>query len=210
MYKRRAEATKRGARAGLTVSAWDVPQIRQHAVYGPVRDCLRVPPPVTTVTTTHGTITTVLPLTRLRLFRPITPPCCPGHRPIYRPIQYCRLSRVITHTSYGKTDPFVSHQNQNQIEIVIRDYRDVSDVYDAVISIEMLEAVGHEHLPSYFGTVSKALKLGGVCAIQVITCQTPGTRVTAKAKATLYARIFSLGGIYPQSAPWKVPQIALG
>jgi hypothetical protein len=79
------------------------------------------------------------------------------------------LSRVITHTSYGKTDPFVSHQNQNQIEIVIRDYRDVSDVYDAVISIEMLEAVGHEHLPSYFGTVSKALKLGGVCAIQVIT-----------------------------------------
>jgi cyclopropane fatty-acyl-phospholipid synthase-like methyltransferase len=57
----------------------------------------------------------------------------------------------------------------NQIEIVIRDYRDVSDVYDAVISIEMLEAVGHEHLPSYFGTVSKALKLGGVCAIQVIT-----------------------------------------
>ena len=38
-----------------------------------------------------------------------------------------------------------------------------------VISIEMLEAVGHEHLPSFFQTVSAALKPGGVAAVQVIT-----------------------------------------
>ena len=56
-----------------------------------------------------------------------------------------------------------------QIEIVIRDYRDVTDVYDAVISIEMLEAVGHEHLPTYFRAVSEALAPGGVASIQVIT-----------------------------------------
>jgi predicted NAD/FAD-binding protein/cyclopropane fatty-acyl-phospholipid synthase-like methyltransferase len=57
----------------------------------------------------------------------------------------------------------------DRIEIVIRDYRDVTEIYDAVISIEMLEAVGHEHLPTYFNAVSKALRPDGVASIQVIT-----------------------------------------
>ena len=57
----------------------------------------------------------------------------------------------------------------DKIEIVIRDYRDVTDVYDAVISVEMLEAVGHEHLPTYFRAVSEALAPGGLASIQVIT-----------------------------------------
>ena len=35
------------------------------------------------------------------------------------------------------------------IEIKIQDYRDEVNVYDKVISIEMLEAVGHEHLPTF-------------------------------------------------------------
>ena len=35
-----------------------------------------------------------------------------------------------------------------EIEIVIRDYRDVTDVYDAVISVEMLEVAGR-HLPRF-------------------------------------------------------------
>ena len=58
---------------------------------------------------------------------------------------------------------------QDRVDIVIRDYRDERGVYDGVISIEMLEAVGHEHLPWYFNTVSGALKPGGKAAIQVIT-----------------------------------------
>ena len=52
------------------------------------------------------------------------------------------------------------------------DYRNVvkeHGTFDKVISIEMLEAVGHEHLPSFFQTVSAALKPGGVAAVQVIT-----------------------------------------
>ena len=57
------------------------------------------------------------------------------------------------------------------------DYRNVvkeHGTFDKVISIEMLEAVGHEHLPSFFQTVSAALKPGGVAAVQVITrCPSP-------------------------------------
>ena len=63
------------------------------------------------------------------------------------------------------------------------DYRNVvkeHGTFDKVISIEMLEAVGHEHLPSFFQTVSAALKPGGVAAVQVIRCPTSGTRRTAR------------------------------
>jgi cyclopropane fatty-acyl-phospholipid synthase-like methyltransferase len=39
--------------------------------------------------------------------------------------------------------------------------------YDKVVSIEMIEAVGHEHLRSYFATINAALKPGGRAVIQV-------------------------------------------
>ena len=55
------------------------------------------------------------------------------------------------------------------IDIVICDYRDVQGSFDKVVSIEMLEAVGHEHLPTYFSTVHRVLKPGGRASIQVIT-----------------------------------------
>ena len=57
----------------------------------------------------------------------------------------------------------------DRVEIVMRDYRDVTETYDKVISVEMLEAVGHEHLPGFFAVVSRALRPRGVAAIQVIT-----------------------------------------
>ena len=56
--------------------------------------------------------------------------------------------------------------------IVLKDYRDhlgadERATYDKVISIEMIEAVGHEHLPGFFRVVSDALKPGGKAAIKV-------------------------------------------
>ena len=39
--------------------------------------------------------------------------------------------------------------------------------YDKVVSIEMVEAVGHEHLRSYFAIIDAALKPGGKAVIQV-------------------------------------------
>jgi cyclopropane-fatty-acyl-phospholipid synthase len=49
------------------------------------------------------------------------------------------------------------------------DYRDTQGQYDHVASIEMIEAVGEEHWPSYFKTVHDRLKPGGTAAIQAIT-----------------------------------------
>jgi cyclopropane-fatty-acyl-phospholipid synthase len=57
----------------------------------------------------------------------------------------------------------------DRITFVIRDYRQERGLYDAVVSCEMLEAVGHENLPAYFGVLDRCLKPGGRASLQVIT-----------------------------------------
>lgn len=57
----------------------------------------------------------------------------------------------------------------DRVEIRIQDYRDVQGQFDHVISIEMIEAVGHEFLPEYFRVVNDRLKPGGRFALQAIT-----------------------------------------
>lgn len=54
-------------------------------------------------------------------------------------------------------------------KLVFEDYRDTTGQYDHIGSIEMIEAVGEEHWPSYFQTVHDRLKPGGTAAIQAIT-----------------------------------------
>ena len=57
----------------------------------------------------------------------------------------------------------------DQADLRLQDYRDIGDgPYDAVCSIEMIEAVGQEYWPTYFQTVSKMLKPGGKACIQSI------------------------------------------
>jgi len=51
----------------------------------------------------------------------------------------------------------------------LRDYRDETGVYDRIVSIEMLEAVGEAYWPTYFRTLRARLKLGGRAVLQVIT-----------------------------------------
>jgi len=49
------------------------------------------------------------------------------------------------------------------------DYRDITGKYDAIVSVEMLEAVGEAWWPSYFDKVASCLVQGGKAAIQTIT-----------------------------------------
>lgn len=58
---------------------------------------------------------------------------------------------------------------QSRAEVVLQDYRDVQGSFDRIVSIEMLEAVGERYWPTYFATLQKRLKPGGIAVIQVIT-----------------------------------------
>ena len=55
-------------------------------------------------------------------------------------------------------------------DLRLQDYRDIDDgPYDAIVSIEMFEAVGHAYWSGFFGRVHELLKPGGRACIQSIT-----------------------------------------
>ena len=56
-----------------------------------------------------------------------------------------------------------------KINVIKKDYRLLEGKYDKIASIEMIEAVGHKNVPTYFKKVSSLLKNGGVFAMQGIT-----------------------------------------
>lgn len=55
------------------------------------------------------------------------------------------------------------------VTVALTDYRDVTGTFDAVASIEMVEAVGPEYWPDYLATIARVLKPGGHAALQLIT-----------------------------------------
>lgn len=56
-----------------------------------------------------------------------------------------------------------------QASIQLTDYRDVEGRFDAVASVEMVEAVGQEYWPAYLESIARALKPGGRAALQLIS-----------------------------------------
>lgn len=56
-----------------------------------------------------------------------------------------------------------------KITLLKKDYRELSGSYDKVVSIEMIEAVGYDFLPSFFKQCNDRLKVGGKLLIQSIT-----------------------------------------
>lgn len=57
----------------------------------------------------------------------------------------------------------------DQITLLKQDYRHLLGQYDKLVSIEMIEAVGHQYYDTYFNQVSQLLKPDGVALIQAIT-----------------------------------------
>jgi cyclopropane-fatty-acyl-phospholipid synthase len=58
-----------------------------------------------------------------------------------------------------------------QVELRLQDYRDVSESYHRIASIEMFEAVGEKFWPVYFKTLRDRLLPGGLAGIQTITIE---------------------------------------
>lgn len=58
---------------------------------------------------------------------------------------------------------------ESRTRFIHQDYRDISGRYDAIVSIEMLEAVGQKYWPDYFKKIKDSLKPGAKAALQSIT-----------------------------------------
>jgi cyclopropane-fatty-acyl-phospholipid synthase len=63
----------------------------------------------------------------------------------------------------------VSTGQDKRVDLRLQDYRDITDApFDAICSIEMVEAVGQAYWPEYFASVSRLLKPGGRACVQSI------------------------------------------
>jgi len=84
----------------------------------------------------------------------------------------------------------------NLINVEIRDYRHLQGEYDAVVSVEMIEAVGEKYWPTYFEAISKHLKKGGRFGLQAITMPHDRLQASKHAYTWIHKYIFP-GGIIP-------------
>ena len=84
----------------------------------------------------------------------------------------------------------------DRITIDVRDYREATGVYDSVISIEMIEAVGERYWPEYFRTIDRLLVPGGRFGLQSITMPHHRLQATKSSYTWIHKYIFP-GGLIP-------------
>lgn len=83
----------------------------------------------------------------------------------------CRITGItISRAQYDYTRALVRRLGlEDRIEILLEDYRTVQGAYDKIVSIEMIEAVGHENLGTFFECCDRLLKPDGLAVLQAIT-----------------------------------------
>ena len=86
----------------------------------------------------------------------------------------------------------------DSVEVRIQDYRHASDSYDAVVSVEMIEAVGEKWWPTYFKTLEERLAPGGRIGLQSILMRHDGMVAARNSWTWIHKYIFP-GGIIPSA-----------
>jgi cyclopropane-fatty-acyl-phospholipid synthase len=84
----------------------------------------------------------------------------------------------------------------DRVDVLLRDYREVTGHYDAVLSVEMIEAVGERYWPDYFATIDRVLMPRGRAGLQAITIDHDRLLATRGSYTWIHKYIFP-GGILP-------------
>lgn len=95
-----------------------------------------------------------------------------GGLAVYAATRYgCRVTTAtLSPAQHAHTVSLVrEHGLEDRIEVLLRDYRDLEGQFDKLVSVEMIEAVGHRFLPDYFRACARLLKPDGLMALQAIT-----------------------------------------
>ena len=95
-----------------------------------------------------------------------------GGLAVYAAEQYgCRVTTAtLSPAQHGHTAHLVRERGlDGRVDVLLRDYRDLEGQFDKLVSVEMIEAVGHRFLPDYFRACARLLKPDGLMALQAIT-----------------------------------------
>ena len=93
-------------------------------------------------------------------------------------------------------DRIAEYQNA---AVTLTDYRDVHGQYDAIASVEMVEAVGQEYWPAYLDCIARNLKSGGRAALQYIRIEDDIFDAYAKSADFIQRDIFPGGMLLSES-----------
>ncbi|MFK4086068.1 class I SAM-dependent methyltransferase [Kribbella sp. NPDC020789] len=84
----------------------------------------------------------------------------------------------------------------DRVQVALRDYRDQIGEFDAVLSVEMIEAVGEKYWPVYFDAIERRLAPGGVAVVQAIVM--PHARMLATRNTFTWVQKYIFpGGLIP-------------
>jgi cyclopropane-fatty-acyl-phospholipid synthase len=86
--------------------------------------------------------------------------------------------------------------------ILLKDYRDVSSIYDRIVSIEMFEAVGEKYWKDYFNTIKKSLAKSGKAMVQTIFIRDEDFEKYRKNSDYIRHHVFP-GGMLPSKKRFK-------
>jgi cyclopropane-fatty-acyl-phospholipid synthase len=84
----------------------------------------------------------------------------------------------------------------DRVDVRLQDYREATGQYDAVVSVEMIEAVGERFWPTYFTALDKLLAPGGRVGLQAITMAHEQMLATRRGYTWIHKYVFP-GGIIP-------------
>jgi cyclopropane-fatty-acyl-phospholipid synthase len=87
----------------------------------------------------------------------------------------------------------------DRVDVQLRDYRESQGEFDAVVSVEMIEAVGADYWPTFFATIGQRLRPGGRFGLQAITMDHERMLASAKSYTWIHKYIFP-GGLIPSVA----------
>jgi cyclopropane-fatty-acyl-phospholipid synthase len=96
-----------------------------------------------------------------------------------------------------------------QIDLDLRDYRDLHGQFDRIVSIEMFEAVGEAYWPGYFETLKRCLKPGGRAVLQIISIEEKRFATYRSTTDFIQKYIFP-GGFLPSDAALSASAAAVG
>jgi len=122
-----------------------------------------------------------------------------GGMALYAAEQYgCHVTTTtISQEQYQHTLDLVKARGlEDRITVLTQDYRDLEGQFDKLVSIKMIEAVGHEYYESYFKTLSQLLKPEGKAVIQAITI-TDQRYESARRSVDFIKRYIFPGGCLP-------------
>jgi len=83
-----------------------------------------------------------------------------------------------------------------RVDVELRDYREVRGRYDAIVSVEMIEAVGERYWPVYFAALDRLLAPGGRIGLQAITMRHDRMMAARNTYTFIHKYIFP-GGLIP-------------